>query len=152
MRTIRLNSTVACGVLFLSLLTLPLLFIAKSAASEDTPETFTRPFPVVMVPTTADDEHRQLARDVASLVGVMPVQESPTNPVCCVWLEITGYTPSPGSPGYTIINQPGGSVISASNIEQLRAAVERFTKSIRQREGKVEVPVGLMTSYPVVVD
>jgi len=122
----------------------------QSASPEQASVDFTRPFPIVMVPTMAGDEHRQLADVVAELIGVARVQESTTNPVCCIWLEINHYTPNPGSPGYTIINQPGGSIITASNIAQLRAAVERFKQSARQNNGHVEVPVGLMTSYPVV--
>ena len=71
------------------------------------------------------------------------------NPVCCVWLEISGWTPNPGEPGYVIINQGGGSLIRAANEKQLQAAVARFIASIDKTGKEIRVPLGLLTSYPI---
>jgi hypothetical protein len=102
------------------------------------------------MPSGANETHKALAKEVADAIGVQLIIESATNPTCCVWLEITGWTPNPGDAGWIIVNQGGGSIISASNIEQLRTAVSRFKKSIRKNDNHVEVPVGLQTSYPVI--
>jgi hypothetical protein len=48
------------------------------------------------------------------------------------------------------MHQAGGTLISATNQKQLDAAVERFINSSRERDGKREAPVGLMTSYEIV--
>lgn len=124
----------------------------KSAESEAAQTEYTSPFPIVMMPENAHEAHKQLARELAESLDIKFVQEATTNPVCCVWVEISRYMPNPGSPGYVIIHQPGGSIISASNFDQLRLAVERIKKSIRRRNGEAEVPVGLTTSYPVIVE
>ena len=127
------------------------VFVAAIAlAAEPNGETevdFIRPFPIVAVPVDASDAHKAAAKAVADAIGPGIFSELKTNPVCCVWLEINGWMPNPGEPGYVIINQAGGSIISASNEEQLRAAVERFKASIRKNGDQVEVPAGLLTSY-----
>ncbi len=111
---------------------------------------YTRPYPVVGVPTGASKAHRVLAQQVAEATGHGQIIEQPTNPVCCIWVEINGFNPNPGKAGYVIVNDAGGSIVTASDLEQLRAAVQRFKKSIRSREGKPEIPIGLLTNYSVV--
>ena len=113
------------------------------------PSRYTRPYPLVGVPTGASEAHKALAQQVAALIGHPLIVEQRTNPVCCIWVEINGFTPSPGKTGYVIVNDAGGSIITASDLEQLRAAVQRFKKSIRSRDGKPEIPIGLLTNYPV---
>ncbi len=110
---------------------------------------FVRPFPIVAVPAGATAAHKAQAKIVADAMDVRVVSEMKTNPVCCVWVDITGWTPNPGEPGYVIINQSGGSIISASNEDQLRAAVERFRKTGRKKGKEFEVPLGLLTSYRI---
>jgi hypothetical protein len=103
----------------------------------------------LVCPFTASREHKAAAKTVADALGVKIITEGKTNPVCCVWLEVTKWTPSPGEPGYVIINQGGGSLISASDEKQLQAAVARFIASIDKSKKEARVPRGLMTSYPI---
>ena len=77
------------------------------------------------------------------------VQAADRNPVCCVWLEITGWLPNPGQPGYIIVNQRGGSMIQASDGEQMRLAVERFAATAKRSADHVAVPAGLLTNYEI---
>ncbi|HET6323559.1 MAG TPA: hypothetical protein VFG04_02570 [Planctomycetaceae bacterium] len=123
-----------------------------ASGAEPTPalSRYTRPYPIVGVPTGASEAHKALAQQVAVLIGHPPIVEQRTNPVCCIWIEINGFTPNPGKAGYVIVNDAGGSIIAASDLEQLRAAVQRFKKSIRSQDGKPEIPIGLLTNYPVV--
>src|SRR4051812_37001161 len=90
---------------------------------------FVRPFPMVATARGASDARKVAAKEVAAAIGVSTFSELERNPVCCIWIEVTGWVPNPGEPGYFIINQGGGSIISASDDEQLRKAVERFRKS-----------------------
>jgi hypothetical protein len=123
----------------------------EDGSSSELPE-FIRPYPVVGVSTDADDDVKSAASEIASAIRVDLVIEGKTNPVCCVWIEISRWTPNPGTPGYIIVNQPGGSIITASNAEQLRLAVKRFKESIRVNDGEIQVPTGLLTNYSVVED
>jgi hypothetical protein len=110
---------------------------------------YARPFPIVGIPKGASAEQRAAAEKLGREFGIT-VSVLDTNPVCCVWLELRAWRPNPGTDGYVIIHQPGGTLITASSQRQLDAAVERFIKSLRVRDGKREAPVGLMTSYEVV--
>jgi hypothetical protein len=72
-----------------------------------------------------------------------------TNPICCVWLELTG-TPSPGEHGYVILHQAGGTVIQASNAKQMSLALKRWKSKAKTKQGIIMFPEGLITSYQVV--
>ena len=108
-----------------------------------------RPFPIVGIPIGASIAHKAAANELAQALGASVQIEAKANPACCVWLEITGWTPNPGAPGYIIVNQPGGSIVSASDEDQLKLAVQRF-KNVMQKSGKdVLVPKGLLTNFPL---
>jgi hypothetical protein len=109
---------------------------------------YAQPFPVVGIPRSATAQQRAAAEKVGREFGIT-VSTLDTNPVCCVWLELRSWRPNPGTDGYVIIHQAGGTLITASSQQQLDSAVDRFIKSSRQREGKRECPVGLMTSYDI---
>jgi hypothetical protein len=105
-----------------------------------------RIFPIVMYHETDAKDLRPFAEEVAKSLdpGRPPVvQASPRNPVCCVWLEITHWTPNPGKPGWIIINQGGGSIISASDTKQMKLAVEKFKSTARRVNDGTEAPLGL---------
>lgn len=110
---------------------------------------FVRPFPLVAIAKGASDAKKAAAKEIADAVGVNAVSVMEKNPVCCIWLEVTGWTPNPGGAGYFIINQSGGSIISASDEEHLKKAVEQFKKSLRKGVDGPEVPVGMLTSYRI---
>jgi hypothetical protein len=107
------------------------------------------PFRIVAIPVDATDTHKAAAQELANALGIESIVTAKRNPVCCVWLEITAWTPNPGTPGYIIINQPGGSLISASDEKQLKIAVQRFKHTIVGIGKEAEVPNGLLTSFPV---
>ncbi len=102
---------------------------------------------MVMLPHGASAELESLAKEIAKTIGAASVGRARQNPVCCVWLEINHWTPNPGSPGFIIVNQPGGTLIQASNHEQMKLAVEKLKSVIRVRNGEAEVPMGLITNY-----
>ena len=110
---------------------------------------YARPFPMIGIPKSATAEQHAAAEKLGREFGIT-VSTLDTNPVCCVWLELRVWRPNPGTEGYVIIHQAGGTLITASSQQQLDAAVERLVKSSRKRDGKREAPVGLMTSYEVV--
>jgi hypothetical protein len=104
---------------------------------------------MIGIPKSATSEQRAAAEKLGREFG-LTVSMLDTNPVCCIWLELRAWRPNPGTDGYVIIHQSGGTLITASSQRQLDAAVERFIKSSRERDGKREAPVGLMTSYEIV--
>ncbi len=108
---------------------------------------FTRPFPNVMYDIANKKILKPHVERIAKLIGIKSAFPSARNPVCCVWVELTDWRPNPGNHGYIINNQPGGSVIQASNEEQLKLAIKRFESSITSGKDGIQVPVGLMTNY-----
>ena len=129
-----------------TLLTLSVL----AAEPKETEVTYIRPFPILMYQESEATDLKPLAEDIGKLLGSPVIQSAKGNPVCCVWLEITNYTPNPGEPGYIIINQGGGSIIQASDVEQMKLAVERFKSTAKKTADGVLVPQGLLTNYKIV--
>lgn len=71
------------------------------------------------------------------------------NPICSFWLEIDGWHPNPGQPGYVIILQGGGAVVRATDLVQLDLAIDRIEATKVVRDGKVCLPSNLLlTNYP----
>ena len=100
-----------------ALAAVPTLAVAESNVKQPDGELiqYGRPFPVVMIPQGASVELERLAKEIAKTIGAASVGRAEQNPVCCVWLEINHWTPNSGSPGFIIVNQPGGTLIQASN-------------------------------------
>ena len=121
---------------------------AREGGSNVTPG-FIRPFPVVMYDRANQEVLAPYAERVAKVIGANIVQAAPENPVCCVWIELSRWLQNPGSPGYVMINQAGGSIIQASSEEQLRLAIEAFESVVERKGDFVEVPSGLVTNYEV---
>ena len=106
-------------------------------------------FPIA-VSSSASAELHAVAQDVANLLGQPSLLEVPTNPICCFWVQIDSWQPNPHTPGYVIIVQDGGAVLTASNIEQARLAVTALRRIARVSKGQVSLPrVALMTNLPV---
>lgn len=120
-----------------------------TARAEEIEVAYVRPYPIVMYSKAAEEELKPFARDVARFNGNAWVQAAEFNPVCYVWLEFAG-TPSPGEPGYIILHQRGGTVIQASNAEQMKAALVRWRATSKEASDGVVFPIGLTTSYKVI--
>jgi hypothetical protein len=69
---------------------------------------------------------------------------------CFIWWEISNWTPNPGASGYIMVNQSGGSVVSASNQEQFVFAFQRLKQEIQGKGMEAKVPQGLITNFPIV--
>jgi hypothetical protein len=129
------------------LFALPITSIAQEPADSD----YIKPFPIVSYSQLSEEpELKILAKNLSKAYGLTEPVASKSNPVCCVWLEITNWNPNPGRPGYVILHQAGGTLISASNAEQLKIAVEQFIASARKMDGAKAAPRGLMTNHKVV--
>lgn len=89
----------------------------------------------------------RLSKLFRSPLGVL---KSNQNPICCFWLEVGTWTPNPGEPGYLIMIQPGGALLMATNIQQLNRAVDKLTKIKRVQGENTLLPVGVISSYPVI--
>lgn len=146
---------------FLSLILVPLMLLIASAVfsiAADAPPTpnepsfVSWPWQVSIAPDT-DSETQKVAADLAFALFREPplaiVTKSPTNPVCCLRLEITRWTPNPGQPGYIILIQGGGGIVLASDVGQMNVAVEKLKSVIQWKEGKPHLPLGMLTNYPM---
>jgi len=109
--------------------------------------------PIVIVPVNGSVEQRAAAEKLAKAFG-LTTTTAETKPVHCIWLELHPWDSSTDHwkgynywDGYVILHYDSGTVITASNQRWLDAAVERFIKSSRERNGKHEAPTGLMTSF-----
>jgi len=104
--------------------------------------------PDVGVPQDASKAHRAAAEKLAKAFQ-FPVTTKETNSATgCIWLELRAFNPNP-TPGYVIIHSRDGTLVIASNPHWLEAAVERFIKSARVRNGHYEARFGLATSFDV---
>ncbi|WP_417391759.1 hypothetical protein [Gimesia sp.] len=136
-----------------SLLVITLSHSAPVNGQEHPPKntaTFTPwPWPVAL-PTDSSAEIKTAANQLAkTLNSPLGVHQTDQNPGCTLWLEVGSWKPNPSTPGYLILIQPGGGRIIASDVQQLQLAVDQLKQKKRVRDGKTELPVGLITSYPI---
>jgi hypothetical protein len=121
-----------------------------SATGEEREPEYASAFRIIGYSQANAKDLKPYAKQVSELVGAKLLLERERNPICCVWLELVG-TPSPGKPGYVILHQGGGTVIQASNAEQMKLAIERWQSvSKKTLDGDLEFPVGLVTSHKVI--
>ncbi len=71
-------------------------------------------------------------------------------PNCCFYVEIVDFAPNPGGGGYLILIQPGGAVLRASDMAHARQAIARLKSLAQVEDGQVLLPVGLLSSYPII--
>lgn len=143
-----LFNCIACSFLVISF-----FHSAPVDGQEQTPKnsaTFTPwPWPVAL-PTNSSAEIKaaanQLAKTLRTPLGVVL---SSQNPGCAFWLEVGSWKPNPSTPGYIILIQPGGGLIMATDLKQLQRAIDQLKQKTRVRNGRTELPVGLITSYPI---
>jgi hypothetical protein len=104
--------------------------------------------PNIGIPQDASGAQRAAAGKLAKAFG-FPLTELQTNlPTGCVWLELRSFHPFE-YPGYVIIHSRDGTLVTATDQGWLDAAVERFIKSSRMRNGYHEARYGLVTSFDV---
>ena len=109
-----------------------------------------RAYPIVAYAKDHAESLKPFADEVSEMIQTkFSLGARVENPVCCVWLELTG-TPNPGVAGYVIVHQAGGTVIQASNAKQMALALKRWRSAAKNSKGIVTFPEGLMTNYKVV--
>lgn len=113
--------------------------------------TFTAwPWPVAL-PSDSNPEIKAAADRLSkALKNPLNVIQTDQNPVCALWLEVGSWNPNPSTPGYVILIQPGGGQILASDLKLLEKAISRLNQQKRIRNGKTELPIGVITSYPTI--
>lgn len=140
-----------CGLTILLVVSLSHVAGAERQADKqsDAAKLVSWPLPVCIA-RDADAEIKRIAEDLATRLFNQPsVMTMSRNPVCCLWLEVTRWTPNPGVPGYVINLQGGGGWVQASDVEQLKLAVEQLKKSVVMKDGMPHLPLGLRTNYPL---
>jgi|GEM_PF-4850330 len=107
-------------------------------------------FDINHLPVFYSEKHpelRMFAERVSEYLASPAPMSMSRNPVCCIWLQMTGWSPNPGWDGYIILVQPGGVRIEGSNIQQVELAVERIINELDKTGG--ELSGGIFTNYRV---
>ncbi|MBN72000.1 MAG: hypothetical protein CME32_22305 [Gimesia sp.] len=108
------------------------------------------PWPVAL-PSDSNPEIKAAADRLSkALKNPLAVIQTDQNPVCALWLEVGSWNPNPSTPGYVILIQPGGGQIIATELKQLEKAISRLNQLKRIRNGKTELPIGVITSYSII--
>ena len=68
-------------------------------------------------------------------------------PGCCVSLDLRPFNPNNVPNGYVIIHSAEGTLMTASDLQWLDDAVERFINSSRESNGYREAPFGSASNY-----
>jgi hypothetical protein len=106
----------------------------------------------IVVPKNASPEDRAAAQKLAKVFDAsFSVEDGNSPQPSCVWVEMCDFAPKSSAMGYIIIHSPDGTQITASSQYWLDAAVERFIKSSRTRNGIHEAPFGLTTSFNLAI-
>ncbi|QDT26655.1 hypothetical protein Enr10x_19650 [Gimesia panareensis] len=108
------------------------------------------PWPVALPPDSSPEIKAAANRLTKSLNNPLANLQTERNPVCALWLEIGTWKPNPSTPGYLILIQPGGGRIIATDLQQLERAIEQLNQQKRIRNGMTELPIGVLTSYPLI--
>ena len=133
-----------------------------SAADEADPKFFEThkswPYPI-SIPKSQQAELEESAQRLAKVFDVKGqttgdhfIWVAEENPVCCLRLRIDPWTPNPGQAGYVILIQPGGAIVTAVDLKQMDAAIDRLEKIRTIKDGQVYLPIGLITNYRVVAE
>lgn len=107
-------------VLTVICLTCAALAFDDRAATGNTKPGYGKPNPLIGIADGSPPEVEALTKEIAQALQLPESAiafRGKRNPVCCIWFEINRFTPNPGQAGYMILNQPGGSLVTASNLE-----------------------------------
>ena len=97
----------------------------------------------------AGKEVENIANELSQSLGMASAYKSKTSPGCCLWLEVEPWSISPAAPGYVIVIQHGGALVSATDVAQLKLAARRLGEIRKTNGDQILLPRGLVTNYPV---
>jgi signal transduction histidine kinase len=127
------------------------IVVSQTGQFKNSRQTFAAWLWPVALPSDSSPEIKAAADRLSkALKNPLAVIQSERNPVCALWLEVGLWKPNPSTPGYVILIQPGGGQIIASDLKQLEKAISRLNQLKRIRNGKTELPIGVITSYPTI--
>lgn len=98
----------------------------------------------------APEELNKLAVDLGESLGNRVPLRATSNIVCCFWIELDQWKPNPMEAGYIVTIHPGGAVVRATDLEQMRSAIDAIKRVLKVEHGEVMLPLGVLTNYPVV--
>jgi hypothetical protein len=125
------------------------IVVSQTGQFKNSRQTFAAwPWPVALPSDSSPEIKAAADRLSKALRNPLAVIQTDQNPVCALWLEVGSWNPNPSTPGYVILIQPGGGQIIASDLKQLEKAISRLNQQKRIRNGKTELPIGVITSYP----
>ncbi|QDT21131.1 hypothetical protein [Gimesia chilikensis] len=127
------------------------IVVSQTGQFKNSRQTFAAwPWPVALPSDSSPEIKTAADRLNKALKNPLNAIQTDQNPVCALWLEVGLWKPNPSTPGYVILIQPGGGQIIASDLKQLEKAISRLNQLKRIRNGKTELPIGVITSYPTI--
>lgn len=105
----------------------------------------------VGIANAADTELIAAAKSLNTFLGNdIDIVRAEANPLCCLWIS-QEHNPNPAIEGYLITIHPGGGEITATSRTQLLEAISQLRTVTRiDTNGVVEIPVGVITNFPVI--
>ena len=105
-------------------------------------------FPLCSCSTNQDNILKFLIVEFAEFFNCKLLNGLESNPRCCVWFQIVGAA-NPGSAGWHVWHQQGGTIITATDAEQMKDAIRELSRLSKKRNEQHSLPIGIITNFPV---
>lgn len=111
-----------------------------------------------ILPIAIESKATQRTADTAAVLArglglTIPPIKADASPGCVLWIRVNSELLPPNSPGYLVVLARDGAVVMASDDDQLEKATQSILAAIRKdRTGKISLPSGLITSFPMATE
>jgi len=122
--------------------------LAEDAVRKDDGAKYAPLFPLYSCATSQYEDLSPLMKTFSDSFGGRSINALARNPRCCVWFEIVGAA-NPGSDGWYVWHEAGGTIITATNLGQMKKAVDALNRIAKAENEKRLLRTGITTSFPV---
>ena len=105
-------------------------------------------FPVYSCGTSQHEDLSPLMKTFSESFDGKTINAFDRNPRCCVWFEIVGAA-NPGTDGWYMWHELGGTIITATDLNQMRRAIDALNRIAKTETEQRMLPVGITTSFAV---
>jgi hypothetical protein len=129
-------------------ISMPSTIRADEATPKDTMDRYAPCFPLYSCKTSQHQDLAPLMKDFSHSFGGKAINALERNPRCCVWFEIVGAA-NPGTDGWYVWHQAGGTIITATDMDQMKVAIEALNRIAKTENEQRVLPIGITTCFPV---
>ncbi len=105
-------------------------------------------FPLYSCSTSQQEVLAPMMRAFSAAFFGKSISALEQNPRCCVWFEIV-CAANPGSDGWFVWHEAGGTIITATEVSQMEKAVDVLNRLAITENGQRMLRTGITTSLPV---